>query len=93
MTQDYVVFTHLLLPPEAVWAQRDQMPQGGAARTSTLEVGQRIEDVYTLTLPPEAPVGTYAIEIGVYDKDTHDRLPVDFSDKGVVLGLVRVAEP
>ncbi|MBW7885172.1 MAG: phospholipid carrier-dependent glycosyltransferase, partial [Caldilineaceae bacterium] len=29
MQRDYVVFTHLVLPPDAVWAQQDQMPQGG----------------------------------------------------------------
>jgi hypothetical protein len=90
MTQDYVVFVHLLLPPDTVWAQRDQMPQTGAARTSTWQVGDRIEDTYTLALPPEAPPGIYRIEIGVYDKDSFERVPVNFSDQGVVLAQVKV---
>lgn len=90
MTQDYVVFVHLLLPPDAVWAQHDQMPQAGAARTSTWQVGERIEDTHHLTLPPEAPAGAYRIEVGVYDKDTFARLPVGFSDQGVVLAQVKV---
>ncbi|HHW86764.1 MAG TPA: phospholipid carrier-dependent glycosyltransferase [Chloroflexi bacterium] len=90
MVQDYVVFVHLLLPPDAVWAQQDQMPQAGAAPTSTWQVGERIEDTHQLTLPPEAPAGVYRIEVGVYDKDTLARLPVDFSDQGVVLAQVKV---
>jgi hypothetical protein len=90
MTQDYVVFAHLLEPPDRVWAQDDQMPQEGAARTSTWEPGVRVEDRYELRLPAEAPPGVYRVEIGVYDKDSFDRLPVDFSDQGVVLGQVRV---
>jgi len=90
MAQDYVVFVHLLLPPDAVWAQHDQMPQAGAARTSTWQVGERIEDTHRLTLPPEAPPGAYRIEVGVYDKDTFARLPVGFSDQGVVLAQVKV---
>ncbi len=90
MAQDYVVFVHLLLPPDTVWAQQDQMPQAGAARTSTWQVGDRIEDTHILTLPPETPVGVYRIEVGVYDKDTFARLPVNFSDQGVVLTQVKV---
>lgn len=90
MAQDYVVFAHLLLPPDAVWAQHDQMPQAGAARTSTWQAGDRIEDVHALTLPPETPAGVYRIEIGVYDKDSFERLPVNFSDQGVVLAQVKV---
>jgi hypothetical protein len=90
MAQDYVVFVHLLLPPETVWAQQDQMPQAGAARTSTWQVGDRVEDTYILTLPADAPAGVYRIEVGVYDKDTFARLPVDFSDQGVVLAQVKV---
>ncbi|MEZ4664999.1 MAG: hypothetical protein R2911_46325, partial [Caldilineaceae bacterium] len=89
---DYKVFTHLILPPEATWAQMDSDPQHGAAKTSTWQPGQQIEDVYELTLPESAPAGVYFVEIGLYDPDTHDRLKVNFSDKGVVLGQVRVEE-
>ncbi|MBW7886298.1 MAG: hypothetical protein H3C34_27465, partial [Caldilineaceae bacterium] len=50
----------------------------------------QVTDRYELTLPPDAPAGVYFVEIGWYDKDTLDRLPVAFSDKGIVLGQVRV---
>lgn len=87
---DYKVFTHLILPPEATWAQMDSRPQRGAAHTDTWQPGDRIEDQYELTLPDTAPPGVYFVEIGLYDADTHDRLTVNFSDKGIVLGQVRV---
>jgi len=90
MDRDYVVFTHLVLPPDAVWAQQDAMPQGGAARTSTWSVGQRVEDHFALSLPPEAPPGDYTVAIGLYDKDSYARLPVGHSDADVVLGRVKV---
>ena len=90
--QDYAVFTHLVLPPDAVWAQQDGQPQNGSAPTSAWKPGQQVEDVYTLTLPADAPPGVYFVEIGIYDRETFDRLPVNFSDKGVVLGQVRVEE-
>ncbi|MEA3336417.1 MAG: hypothetical protein U9R25_10940 [Chloroflexota bacterium] len=91
--QDYVVFTHLVLPPSSVWAQSDEMPQLGAAPTSGWQPGQQIEDHYTLTLPPDAPPGVYFVEIGIYDPATNDRLQVDFSDKGIILGQVKVEKP
>lgn len=89
---DYVVFVHLVLPPDAVWAQRDAMPLDGTLPTSTWQVGQRVVDRYTLTVPPEAPLGLYTIQIGIYDPDTGERLKVNLEDAGVPLGQVRVAE-
>ena len=87
---NYKVFTHLILPPEATWAQMDSDPRRGESPTSTWQPGQRIADEYTLTLPETAPPGTYFVEIGFYDPDTYSRLRVNFSDKGIVLGQVRV---
>ena len=49
-----------------------------------------LEDNYQLNLPAEAPAGTYLVEIGLYDPETFDRLQVNFSDKGIVLGRVKV---
>ena len=87
--KDYIVFTHLVYPPDAVWAGHDSAPQGGASPTSAWQPGQIIPDQHQLTLPENAPPGVYFVEIGVYHPDT-GRLSVNFSDKGVVLGQVRV---
>lgn len=87
---DYVVFTHLVYPPDAVWAGVDQAPQGAAAPTSTWRGDQVVADIHELTLRPEAPPGVYFVEIGVYGAETGKRLKVDGSDKGIVLGYVKV---
>lgn len=91
--RDYVVFVHLLLPPDAVWAQRDAMPQEGARPTSMWVRGERIEDRYPLVVPSTAPPGLYAVEVGLYDPETGARLMVGLSDAGVRLGQVRVVAP
>lgn len=87
---DYVVFTHLVFPPDAVWAGMDAQPRQGAAPTSGWQPGQIIPDQHHLQLPADAPAGVYFVEIGIYDPDTFNRLPVNFSDKGIVLGQIRV---
>ncbi len=90
MERDYAVFIHLTLPPDAVWAQQDRMPQDGAAPTSIWKIGQVVEDRYELTVPVDAPPGIYAVGIGLYDKDSQERLAVNFDDADVVLTHVRV---
>jgi hypothetical protein len=93
MELDYTIFVHLVRGEGEVWTQKDQQPQGGAAPTSGWQVGQLVTDSYLLELPPEAPTDAYDIEIGLYDPTTFDRLPVDWSDAGVVIGQVRVVNP
>ncbi|MFN8464753.1 MAG: glycosyltransferase family 39 protein [Caldilineaceae bacterium] len=90
MTQDYKVFVHLMLPPDAVWAQQDRQPQDGAARTSTWQPGQAVEDQYTLIVPKDAPPGIYDVAVGLYDKDTYDRLQINNDDQPIILARVRV---
>ncbi|MDH7487708.1 MAG: glycosyltransferase family 39 protein [Anaerolineae bacterium] len=93
MAEDYTVFTHLLLPPDQVWAQDDQQPGDGQMPTSTWQPGQIIEERYELTLPPETPSGVYEIEVGLYLAASGDRLRVGLSDAGIVVGRVRVSGP
>lgn len=87
---DYVVFTHLVYPPEATWAQNDSRPQQGQLPTTLWKLGQRIDDQYKLVMPENAPHGVYFMEIGLYNAETGSRLDVEFSDKGIVLGQIRV---
>jgi hypothetical protein len=90
MTQDYKVFVHLMLPPDAVWAQQDRQPQDGAARTSTWVPGQAVQDQYLLTVPLDAPPGIYDVAVGLYDEDTYDRLQINNDDLPIILARVRV---
>jgi len=93
MEENYTIFTHLLLPPDQVWAQDDQQPREGQMPTSTWQPGQLVEDHYELALPAEAPPGVYEVEIGLYLPATGRRLKVGLSDRGIVLAKVRVVEP
>ncbi len=90
MARDYVAFAHLLLPPDAVWAQEDRLLEREGVRTSAWAAGDRLRARYTLALPATAPPGIYRIEVGVYDKDTYERLPVAGSEQGVVLAQIKV---
>ncbi|MDI7274768.1 MAG: DUF2142 domain-containing protein [Anaerolineae bacterium] len=76
MAKDYTVFTHVLGPGDAIWAQKDAWPQDGAAPTSTWQVGQVIADRYDLVVKPETPGGVYDVEVGVYLAETLERLSV-----------------
>jgi hypothetical protein len=83
--EDYVVFVHLLLGKDQVWAREDSQPLDGAAPTSTWQMGYCIEDRYELTTTPDTPPGVYEIEIGLYLPQAGKRLSILGSD-GRLLG-------
>lgn len=91
MSIDYTVFTHVLQPPETIWAQHDK----ALPPTSGWSIGQVVSDTYMLTIKPETPPGVYEIEVGVYEPQHFERLRV-ITDDGritenfVLLGKVRV---
>jgi hypothetical protein len=93
MPVDYTVFTHVLQPPETKWAQQDKPLQ---PLTSSWSIGQVVSDTYELKINPDAPLGVYDIEVGVYDPQKNfERLRI-VTDDGritenyVLLGKVRV---
>lgn len=90
----YTVFTHVLQPPETLWAQHDKPL---TPPSSTWPVGQVISDTYALTIKPDTPAGVYEVEIGVYNaaSPTFERLRVITSDgriteNRILLNRVRV---
>ncbi len=101
MDTRYTVFTHLLGPyNEAtggpLWAQDDSEPCRGIYPTDDWGVGEVMIDRYTLHIPPEAPAGAYQIEVGFYNWQTMDRLPVldnagEIAGDHIILGTVQVA--
>jgi len=98
MDKDYTVFTHLLGEQDRLWAQMDSQPQGGAAPTSSWQVGQMTEDHYDLTIKPDTPPDVYDIEVGLYLAATGARLGVldeggRLLDNRVLLSKVRVVNP
>lgn len=95
MSQSYKVFTHLVGPDGEIWGQKDSLPGGGSLPTSGWIEGEYLVDSYQILVKPEAPVGEYVVEIGMYGESTGTRLPA-FDAQGqaigdkIVLGKVRV---
>ncbi len=92
MSIDYTVFTHVLEPPQTIWAQQDKPL---LLSTSLGLIGHVISDTYDLTIKPDAPAGVYPIEMGVYNPQNFDRLRViaddgRITDNFIYLSRVRV---
>jgi hypothetical protein len=91
---DYNVGLFLLGPDGLPIAERHSAPVGGFANTSQWEPGQYWRDNHALLIPGDAPPGTYALRLIVYDWQDNTRLPVtgaagddlgDFIDLGAVV--------
>jgi hypothetical protein len=76
MDTSYTVFIHLLDAEDKIWGQRDSLPGGGALPTTGWLPGEVIADAYEVPIQPEAPPGSYVIEVGMYQAETGKRLPV-----------------
>ncbi len=82
---DYTVFVHLLDPDDNLIAQADSPPANGAYPTSLWDPGEIIVDEHAIgDLPP----GHYTLQVGLYQPETGERLPVN----GVPEGAVRLME-
>jgi hypothetical protein len=76
MEVSYTVFVHLINRENQIWGQRDSVPGNGVLPTTGWVKGEVITDEYEFTVRPDAPPGEYLIEIGLYDAQTGQRLPV-----------------
>lgn len=74
--RDYVVFTHLLTPDGRLADGHDSSPLDGAAPTTGWLEGEVLTDHYHLTVPPDGEPGAYGVEVGMYDPQTGERLPL-----------------
>ena len=94
MTASYKVFVQLV-SPVGVLTQVDATPMNWKRPTTGWITGEVIEDRYVLSIPTNAPQGTYSLIVGMYDEETLQRLPVlDASgaatDDHITLGSVVV---
>jgi 4-amino-4-deoxy-L-arabinose transferase-like glycosyltransferase len=92
MLIDYTVFTHILEPPQTIWAQQDKPL---SPPPSSWTIGQPISQTYDLQIKPDAPSGVYEIEVGLYNPTNFDRLRLvtadgRITDNFVLLSKVRV---
>jgi len=96
MSISYTVFTHLLDEGGQLWGQKDNPPQGGKYPTTGWLEGEVVRDEYEIPLSPDAPFGSYLLEVGMYQAETGARLPA-FDEEGkrlegdrVILATIRI---
>jgi len=72
--RDYTVFVHLLGPDGEIVAQDDAPPGDPFFPTTTWLPGDVVRDGHTLSLPEDAPPGTYTLLVGLYHQPGGERL-------------------
>lgn len=86
----WIVFTHLLgtayneRTQGPVWGQHDGAPFGNKLSTTGWQAGDAIVDRHVISIQEDAPPGDYSIEIGLYVKESGERLEIRTSDGGSV---------
>jgi len=73
---NWKVFIHLVDAEGTTRAQGDGYPLGGTALTTTWQSGEVIVDTYPISLAADLQPGTYRLQIGFYDEETDERLPL-----------------
>ncbi len=92
----YTVFCHLLAADGTMVAQADGIPLVGHRPTTTWRAGEELVDSYLLPLPEDVAPGRYELSLGMYLRETMERLPVvdaggvPLADDRVVYGTIEV---
>ena len=79
------VFVHLIDEQGALRGQQDNPPVFGTQPLPLWTTGDEVRDSYAFQVAADAPPGSYAIAVGLYDPATGTRLPVTGPD-GIPLG-------
>jgi len=92
---DYKVFTHLVDDQGRRWGQKDNVPGGGDHPTSAWRPGALVVDTYNIPVDPQAPSGSYQLQVGMYEPVSGRRLRVldaagQPSGDHILLGSVKV---
>lgn len=82
---NYKVFIHLLDASGKLVSQRDTEPVSGFEPTTTWKIGDKIQDLEGLLIPPATPAGKYSIELGLYRPEDGTRLRLASGDDRLVL--------
>ena len=92
MDTSYTVFIHLLDAEDKIWGQHDNLPGNGSLPTTGWLPGEVIADAYEVPIQPETPPGSYVIEVGIYQAETGQRLPIINQKEQVVDNRVLLEE-
>ena len=86
----YKVFLQLLDARDQVIAQRDAEPAGESRPTDQWRPGETILDNHGLLIPPGTPPGIYRRIIGMYDRETLQRLRLPSGEDHIDLQPITV---
>ena len=78
----YKVFVHVYDADDFIVAQQDVLPLNGAQPTWIWQPGNLLDDVVTVSLPPDLAEGAYTVAVGMYDEATLARLPLEYTREG-----------
>jgi 4-amino-4-deoxy-L-arabinose transferase-like glycosyltransferase len=92
MDTSYTVFVHILDAESEIRGQRDSLPGGGTLPTTGWLPGEVIVDQYEVPVQPDAPLGQYVIEVGMYRAETGKRLSVINQEEHSMDGRVLLGE-
>lgn len=74
---NHVVFVHVVDPVNgAIIGQVDRVPLEGLRPTAGWRAGEVLTDTLAIPLPENLPTGSYQINVGLYNPDDGQRLPV-----------------
>ncbi|GAB4442251.1 MAG: hypothetical protein Fur0044_38670 [Anaerolineae bacterium] len=88
---DYTVFLHLLAADGRLVAQHDAFPTWLTPQpTSQWPLRQPVLDRHELKLPADLAPGNYTLQVGVYDVQTLQRLPLPDGSDVFILGQLQI---
>ncbi len=85
VTENYMIFVHLLDESGRAWLQVDRPGQDGYRPTQSWRPGEKLRDNYWLEVPPDVPPGPYHLVAGMHGWETLECLPIRGVD-GEVIG-------
>ncbi len=85
----YRVFLHLIGPDGALIAQSDAVPAEWTRPTTGWLPNEYIVDAHRLTIPSDAPEGTYTLQAGLYDPEG-GRLTTPDGAESILLTMIAV---
>ncbi|MCQ3974958.1 MAG: hypothetical protein DPW09_16080, partial [Anaerolineae bacterium] len=90
VSENYIVFAHLLDEQGQIVAQNDALPRAGAYPVPWWQPGESIEDSHALVLPPDLPTGLYQLVVGLYQPDSGLRLPLSDASDSYRVGQLEI---
>jgi hypothetical protein len=87
---DYTVFVHLLAPDGFLLAEGDGIPLFGTRPTSTWQLGERLLDRHTFSIPENLELDDGRLVVGLYDPVTLERLLVTPDQDAITIGQLDV---